>query len=158
MAALQTMLDARSDMKIPVIDVGPDLAGETGALETTSRAIGAASETLGFYFLGNHGIPQSLIDRVFAETQRFHEMPLETKLEVQAIGKVIGYLPLGGQTQNTSIYGKSTHPDASASFYIKREFAPDHPDRLAKKPGCRTIAGRRICPAFARPASNISMR
>ena len=123
-----------ADMKIPVIDIGPYLAGEKGALETTAKAIGAASESLGFYFLGNHGIPQSLIDRVFAQTQRFHELPLEKKLEVQAIGKVIGYLPLGGQTQNTSIYGKSNYPDASASFYIKREFAADHPDRLAKKP------------------------
>ncbi len=134
MAALQTVLDARSNMKIPVIDIGPYLAGEKGALEATATAIGAASESLGFYFLGNHGIPQSLIDRVFAETQRFHEQPLAKKLDVQAIGKVIGYLPLGGQTQNTSIYGKSTDPDASASFYIKREFAPDHPDRVAKKP------------------------
>ena len=55
---------------------------------------------------------------------------------MQAIGKVIGYLPLGGQTQNTSIYGKSTYPDASASFYIKREFAPDHPDRLLPAYDC----------------------
>ena len=80
MAALQTVLDTRSDMKIPVIDIGPYLAGETGALEATAKAIGAASETLGFYFLGNHGIPQALIDRVFAETQRFHELPLAKKL------------------------------------------------------------------------------
>jgi isopenicillin N synthase-like dioxygenase len=134
MAELQSVLEARSDMKIPVIDIGPYLADEKGALETTAKALGNAAETLGFYFIGNHGIPQSLIDRVFAETQRFHELPLEKKLEVQAIGKVIGYLPLGGQTQNTSVYAKSTYPDASASFYIKREFGPDHPDRLAKKP------------------------
>ncbi|HVA12346.1 MAG TPA: 2-oxoglutarate and iron-dependent oxygenase domain-containing protein [Stellaceae bacterium] len=127
-------LDSRSDMTIPVIDVGPYLAGAPRALEATAQAIGAAAESLGFYFIGNHGISASLIDRVFAETQRFHELPLEKKLAVQAIGKVIGYLPLGGQTQNTSIYAKSTYPDASASFYIKREFARDHPDRLAKKP------------------------
>lgn len=134
MAELQSVLEARADMKIPVIDIGPYLAGEPGALEATAKAIGAAAESLGFYFIGHHGIAQSLIDRVFAEAQRFHELPLEKKLEVQAIGKVIGYLPLGGQTQNTSIYAKSTYPDSSASFYIKREFGLDHPDRLAKKP------------------------
>ena len=134
MGAPQTVLATRCDMKIPVIDVGPFLAGEAGALERTGALVGDAAETLGFFFIGNHGIPQSLIDRVFAEAQRFHELPLERKLEVQAIGKVIGYLPLGGQTQNTSIYAKSTHPDRSASFYIRREFAPDHPDRLAKRP------------------------
>lgn len=134
MAELHSVVEARSDMKIPVIDIGPYLAGAPGALAATAQAIGAAAESLGFYFLGNHGIPQALIDRVFGEAQRFHGLPIEKKLEVQAIGKVIGYLPLGGQTQNTSIYAKSTYPDASASFYIKREFAPDHADRLAKKP------------------------
>jgi isopenicillin N synthase-like dioxygenase len=134
MSELQTVVEARSDLTIPVIDIGPYLADERGALEATAKLLGEASETIGFYFIRHHGIQQSLIDRVFAETQRFHELPLERKLEVQAIGKVIGYLPLGGQTQHTSIYGKSTHPDRSASFYIRREFAPDHPDRLAKKP------------------------
>lgn len=134
MSELQSVLEARPDLKIPVIDVGPFLAGEKGALEATAKLLGEASETLGFYFIGNHGIAQSLIDRVFAETQRLHELPLEKKLEVQAVGSVIGYLPLGGQTQHTSIYGKSEHRDRSASFYIRREFAADHPDRLAKKP------------------------
>jgi isopenicillin N synthase-like dioxygenase len=134
MTSIQTTLDARPDLKIPIIDIGPFLAGAPGALEATAKALGDAAETIGFYFIGNHGIPQSLIDRVFAETQRFHELPLGRKLEVQAIGKVIGYLPQGGQTQNSSIYAKSTHPDTSASFYICREFPADHPDRLAKKP------------------------
>lgn len=134
MGELQSVLETRSDMKIPIIDVGPYLAGAPGALEATAKAVGAASESIGFYFIGNHSIRQSLIDRVFAQAQRFHELPLEKKLEVQAVGKVIGYLPLGGQTQNTSIYAKSTYSDASASFYIKREFAADDPDRLAKKP------------------------
>jgi len=134
MSELQTVLEARPDMRIPVIDVGPYLAGKRGALEATAKALGAASESLGFYFIGNHGIAQALIDRVFTEAQRFHELPLARKLEVQAVGKVVGYLPLGGQTQNTSIYAKSTYPDSSASFYIRREFGPDHPDRLAKKP------------------------
>jgi isopenicillin N synthase-like dioxygenase len=134
MTDVQTVLEARPDLKIPIIDIGPFLAGKPGALEATAKALGEAAETIGFYFIGNHGIPQSLIDRVFAETQRFHELPLERKLEVQAIGKVIGYLPQGGQTQNSSVYAKSTHPDTSASFYIRREFPADHPDRLAKKP------------------------
>ena len=134
MSVQQTVLEARPDMKIPVIDIGPYLAGEAGALERTAALLADAAETLGFYFIGNHGISQSLIDRVFEQTQRFHELPLEKKLEVQAIGKVIGYLPQGGQTQNTSIYATMKYPDTSASFYIRREFPADHPDRLAKKP------------------------
>lgn len=120
---------------IPVIDLGPYLAGENGALARKAAQLGEASATLGFFFIGNHGVPQSLVDRVFAETEQFHALPLDEKMKVKMVSRaLIGYLPLGGQTQRTSIYGTSTHPDRSTSFYMKEEFAPDHPDRLTKKP------------------------
>ena len=78
------------------IDLGPYLAGETGALERAAAQLGEASEALGFYFVANHGMPQSLIDRVFAEAERFHSLPLERKMAVKVQGKrVVGYLPLG---------------------------------------------------------------
>lgn len=123
-----------SGMQVPVIDLGPFLAGAPGALERTALLLREASETLGFYFIGNHGIAQSPIDRVFDEAERFHSLPLERKLAVRAGKSTIGYLPLGGQTQNTSVYAKSTHPDRSASFYIRADYPPDHPDRLAGRP------------------------
>ena len=116
--------------RVPVIDIGPYLAGEKGALEDTARQLGAASESLGFYFIGNHGVPQPLIDRVFAAAERFHSLPLERKLAVKCFDRVVGYLPLGGQTQRL-IAGKERHPDRSASFYIKAEYPPDHPYRRA---------------------------
>ena len=123
-----------SGMQVPVIDLGPFLAGAPGALERTALLLREASESLGFYFIGNHGIAQSLIDRVFGEAERFHSLPLEKKLAVRAGKTTIGYLPLGGQTQNTSVYAKSTHADRSASFYIRADYPPDHPDRLAGRP------------------------
>src|SRR4051794_23545874 len=60
----------------PVIDLG-------GPLDRTARALGDASEGLGFYFVRKHGVPQSLIDRMFRETERFHSLPLEKKLAVR---------------------------------------------------------------------------
>ena len=45
-------------MQIPVIDLGPYLAGDPGARAQTAQALAEASETLGFYFLANHGVPQ----------------------------------------------------------------------------------------------------
>lgn len=118
----------------PVIDLGPFRRGERGALERTAAALREASEGLGFYFIGGHGVPQALVERMFAETERFHSLPLERKLGVRMTDKVVGYLPPGGQTQRTSKYGASRHPDTSASYYLRQEFAPDHPDRVAKKP------------------------
>jgi len=133
--SLRNGSNAKGDgcMQVPVIDLGPYLAGEAGARERTAEAVGEASESLGFFFIVNHGVPQTLIDGVFAETERFHSLPLERKMAVKVVDKIVGYLPLGGQTQRTSVYGKSQHPDRSASFYIRQEFGPEHPDRLAGK-------------------------
>jgi isopenicillin N synthase-like dioxygenase len=131
----QTHVEASADLRIPVIDLGPYLAGEPGALERTARALGAACEEIGFYFIANHGVQQSYIDRVFVEAERFHSLPLERKMAVKALDQPIGYLPLGGQTQRAEKYGaRSKHPDRSASYYIREEYAADHLDRLASRP------------------------
>ena len=130
MDTVQTTLEADAGMRIAIIDLGPYLKGEHGALERTAAALGEASETLGFYFIRNHGIPQTLIDRVFAEAERFHTLPLERKMAVKCLDRVVGYLPLGGQTQRL-IYKGGKHPDRSASYYIKAEYPPDHPYRRA---------------------------
>src|SRR5256885_12356874 len=92
-------VDAGAGLRIPVIDLGPYLAGEKGALERTAGLLGEASESIGFYFIANHGVAQPLIDRVFAEAERFHHLPLERKMDVRALEEPIGYLPVGGQTQ-----------------------------------------------------------
>ena len=120
MAMAHATLDATPDMRIPVIDLGAFLAGEPGAADTAAAAIAEASETIGFYFIGNHGIAQSLVDAVFAQAQRFHTLPDQQKLAVRATTKVVGYLPRGGQTQYNDRFGKSPHPDTSASYYIRR--------------------------------------
>jgi isopenicillin N synthase-like dioxygenase len=133
MSEAQSVLKT-AGIEVPIIDLAPYLRGEPGALERTAATLGEASETLGFYFIGSHGVPQPLIDRVFAETERFHALPLERKLAVKVTDRIVGYLPQGGQTQRTSAYGKSKHPDTSSSYYIRQEWAKDHPDVLAKKP------------------------
>ena len=135
MSSVQVRYQAGSDTEIPIIDIGPYLRGDPGALERTARLVGEASESLGFFYLFNHGVSQSLIDRTFRETERFHSLPLDRKMEVKVLANNIGYLPLGGQTQRSyqSLYGESRHPDRSASFFARAEYAADHPDRLAKK-------------------------
>ena len=135
MSDIRSLHKAAAGIEVPVIDLGPYLRSEPGALEKTAQALGEASESLGFYFVGGHGVEQALVDRVFDETERFHALPMERKLSVRvADGKIVGFLPPGGQTQRTSKYGKSIHPDTSSSYYIREEFPADHPDRLAGKP------------------------
>src|SRR5262245_21817730 len=78
-----SMPSARSDGSIPVIDLGPWLAGTPGALEPTARTLRSALEQIGFFILVNHGVPQDLIDQTFAEARRFHDQPMSAKLAVR---------------------------------------------------------------------------
>ena len=43
---------------IPVIDLGPYLAGEPGALDRTAKELRFALTEIGFYFIVNHGVPR----------------------------------------------------------------------------------------------------
>ena len=72
--ALRAPVQSASETAIPVIDLGPYLAGAPGALEATCRAAARApSRTIGFFIIVNHDVPQDLIARTFAEARRFHD-------------------------------------------------------------------------------------
>ncbi|MGH6689897.1 MAG: 2-oxoglutarate and iron-dependent oxygenase domain-containing protein [Gammaproteobacteria bacterium] len=68
---------------IPLIDVGPYLGGASGALEATAAALREALEEVGFFVIVNHGIPEDLIARTFAEARRFHDRPLDWKMALR---------------------------------------------------------------------------
>jgi len=74
---------ARTNSIIPVIDLGPYLAGAPGALEATAVQLRDALETIGFFIIISHGVPQALIDRTFAEARRFHDQPLAAKMALR---------------------------------------------------------------------------
>ncbi len=65
---------------LPILDVGPYLAGEPGALEQLAADVRWIQENLGFFAIVNHGIPQELIDESFRQTAQLFEIPMEEKL------------------------------------------------------------------------------
>ena len=134
MSVIADRIGFAAGVSIPVIDLGPCLSGDDRASADAAREINDACEGIGFYFVRNHGVATALVERAFTECERFHSQPLDEKMKTRATGKIVGYLPLGGQTQRTSVHGKSVAPDRSASFYVRQEFATDHPDRLGAKP------------------------
>src|SRR6185503_10837898 len=81
---------------IPIVDLGPYLAGEPGALERTARELRFALTEIGFYFIVNHGVPEALIRGAFREAARFHALPLERKMAVRVDKHNVGYLPMRG--------------------------------------------------------------
>lgn len=112
---------------IPVIDLGPYLSGRPGALTATAGELGRALRDVGFFVIVNHGVPQDLIDRTFAEARRFHAEPMEIKLALRMNEHNNGYMMLGRYAVWTSGVNANDKPDLNEAFFIKRERAPDDP-------------------------------
>jgi len=116
---------------IPVIDLGPYLAGEPGALDRTAKELHFALTEIGFYFIVNHGVPRQKIRDAFEQVRRFHAQPVEKKLALKIDPNSTGYLPMRGNTLRTSTVQAGTKPNLNEAFFVKRELPPDHPDVLS---------------------------
>ena len=118
---------------IPVIDLGPYLAGEPGARDRTARELHFALTEIGFYFIVNHGISGEKIRRVFDEVKRFHAQPLDKKLALKIDEHTTGYMPMRGNTLRTSTVQSNTKPNLNEAFFVKRELPSGHPDVVANR-------------------------
>ena len=119
--------------RIPVLDIGPYLAGDRDAAAPLAQAVARTCEDTGFLVVANHGIDPALPAGVFAAAAAFFARPEDEKLACK-IGELnIGYLPFGGQTVRHSPVNRNTKPNFSESFYITRDRAADHPDIVNRK-------------------------
>ena len=120
--------------QLPILDLGPFLGGDDGALEGLAADIEQACETIGFFYIENHGIPDSLIDNAFAQSRRFHALPLDEKKKLPLDGHNVGYLAMNASAQKHSTVHKATKPNQNESFFIPHDRGPDHPDVIAGTP------------------------
>jgi isopenicillin N synthase-like dioxygenase len=115
---------------IPVLDLGPYLAGRPGARAALAAELRAALEGVGFFIVVNHGVPRELIARTFEEARRFHAQPLDAKLALRMNEHNNGYMSMGRYAVWTSEVNVNDKPDLNEAFFIKRERRPD--DRLRR--------------------------
>src|SRR5438270_8272061 len=120
---------------IPVIDLGPYLAGGRGALDRAAAELRHALTEIGFYTIVNHGVPSALVHEVYRQVARFHARPFEEKLKIKLDKHNVGYLPMMGDTLRTSVVAHVTKPNMNEAFFMARDLAPDHPD---------VVSGRRF--------------
>ncbi len=115
---------ARPD-DIPVLDLERYFSdGEPEALEKLASKLRFASTQVGFYYVTGHGIPPEMLEQIFLENKRFHDLPLETKLAVQMDRPQwpvagVGYLPF----QNLKLPARKKG-NANEAFIVKRELGP----------------------------------
>jgi len=63
---IQLMEHPDSTEEIPMLDISSYMAGEPGARERIGARLREISETVGFFYLVGHGVPQAAIDAAFA--------------------------------------------------------------------------------------------
>jgi isopenicillin N synthase-like dioxygenase len=115
-----------STEEIPTLDIAPYLAGEPGGREAVAARLREISTTVGFFYLKGHGVPRSLLERLFAEARRFHALPEVEKRKIPYfnVGSFkSGYSPLEqdgyGRTNINIVRGAK--PNLVAKFSINRE-------------------------------------
>ncbi len=106
---------------LPLLDLGPFLAGETGALEHAAGELRRINETVGFLYLANHGVPWSLVEETFATAARFHALPLERKMVVKLDDGMQGYLPYKSSTTRANGLVAVRKPNENEAFFVKPE-------------------------------------
>lgn len=116
--------------EIPIVDIGPVLAGTPGALENAATAFHNACTGMGFLFLANHGIDEDVIARAFDASRRFHALPLDEKLKVRMNRHQCGYMPPNVSVHSDTFETHKTAQKAQVSEAYKFTFdlAPDDPD------------------------------
>ena len=112
-----------SEAAIPVIDVAPLASGDAGGLHKVAGEMLAASETIGFFYVRNHGVPRSVIDAMAGEAFRFFRRPQEEKRTVLVSPQHRGFIPVG----EAKMYS-GARPDLKESFVWGLDIAPDDPD------------------------------
>lgn len=109
---------------LPVVDVSGLSSSRPEARQAVGAALRQACLDKGFFYCAGHGIPDGLIDAVFAETRALFDQPLEAKMRVEkSLSKCNrGYEVLGGQTLQPG-----APPDRKEGYYIGLDLAEDDP-------------------------------
>ncbi len=106
---------------IPVIDIGPALAGAPGALDRTARLLRHACEEIGFLAIVDHGVPAKIIEDGFAAAAAFHAQPLAAKLALSLDERMQGYLPYRGSTARSNALNAVRKPNENEAFFVLPE-------------------------------------
>ena len=116
------------EASLPVIDLSGLFSGGADDKARVASALGDAARTSGFFYITGHGVPDTLIDAVFAASKAFHEMPRRYKMKYWC-GLTThhrGYVPL---EENGARF--PTEINFNEAWDMSFEAPADHPDYLA---------------------------
>ncbi len=115
---------------IPVIDFAGFIEGKPSERARVAREIKTACETIGFFYLENHGISRERRARIFEAARQFFALPQDTLMRIEATSEHYrGYMPLASRTDK-----KTGLAMLFEAFKMQIELPADDPDLLAGKP------------------------
>ncbi|SCV70932.1 BQ2448_3694 [Microbotryum intermedium] len=97
-------VEAKPFAELPIIDM--TRLSSSSLEDRQALALEAAIES-GFFYISNHGIPQSILDEAFAQGKQFFAQPMEKKMKVDLHKGTSfkGYAPLMGEAVDPASRG-----------------------------------------------------
>ena len=113
---------------VPTIDFEPFLKGNLDDRQAVAWAIDRACTEIGFFAITGHGVPETKISKLRAESIKFFALPDSAKALVARPPEKIsrGWNHVGDRSLAYSM-GKETPPDLQESFVIGPVEVPDEP-------------------------------
>jgi isopenicillin N synthase-like dioxygenase len=105
--------------QVPLVN----LADQDADPDAFAAELGGSFERFGFAMVSNHGVPREVVDRAWAMTKAFFDLPEEEKRQyfVPGGGGARGYTPF-----KTEIAKGATHVDLKEFWHVGRELPPGH--------------------------------
>ncbi|CAF3676644.1 unnamed protein product [Rotaria sp. Silwood1] len=108
-------------MTIPIIDLSPLWDSTPIGLSKVAEEFTSAFQDIGFAYIVNHRVPESIINQVFIQHRRFHALPLEEKNKIRLNQWHRGYLPLASyqiksDSKSVLLAAKNTFVNSRANF------------------------------------------
>lgn len=126
---------------IPIIDFSGAYSSRLADRKLVAGQIRQASVEIGFFYIENHGVPQTLIEQSFDASREFFALPVADKMELR-VGKHrhhAGYIPIQGE----KLYDAD---EALGDQKESLEITVGVPDKDRKSVAGDPFAGDRILP------------
>ncbi len=87
---------------VPLIDFSGMLRGDAAARRRVAAELREACINVGFFYISNHGVPQELVDEMFAMAPRLFGLPIEEKMRwhVKRSSQLLGYIAMRDENAN----------------------------------------------------------
>ncbi len=117
--------------EIPVLDFSPMETGNQSEKQALAKKLFEACTQVGFFYVTNHGVPESAIKNMQLVSKTFFDQPIEKKLAIDIKHSSFnrGYIPMFGEKNNEHSKG-----DLKETFDVAIEVDKNDQDFLAGNP------------------------